>query len=223
MASIFTPCELGVLRVNNSCATPKRAVIAVDDYSIELPITGFTLDLGTNHQFLHTLDEFIYVYAFGDRIGELTLSGVAFIGDARQEGSCADLSDVLGANSLLQHYLARRIGIGEQGGGPASTLILIDAAQDSGVLTGFLTGVRMDVPNPALPIVQWVLRYNVIINANGAGTGGGGAGGTTGGGGGGTTVGTGGGGGGTTGPGGGIVATGRRILQDFLDVIDSDF
>jgi hypothetical protein len=176
MASIFTPCELGVLRVNNDCAKPKRAVIAVDDYLIELPITGFTLDLGTNHQFLHTLDEFIYVYAFGDRIGELTLSGVAFFGPAYDANGCADLSEKLGPNSLLQHYLAKRIGRGEKAGGPASTLILIDAEKDAGVLTGFLTGMRMDVPNPSLPIVQWVLRYNVIINnRNGGGTASGGA------------------------------------------------
>jgi hypothetical protein len=29
--------------------------------------------------------------------------------------------------------------------------------------------MRMDVPDPKLPIVQWVLRYNVIINDSGAG------------------------------------------------------
>jgi hypothetical protein len=169
MASIFTPCELGVLRINNDCAKPKRAVIGVDDFLIELPITGFTLDLGTNHQFLHTLDEFIYVYAFGDRVGELTLSGVAFFNDVRDESGCADLSEKLGPNQLLQHYLAKRIGRGSGKGGPGSTLILIDAATKTDVLTGFLTGMRMDVPDPRLPIVQWVLRYNVIINDSGAG------------------------------------------------------
>jgi hypothetical protein len=31
-------------------------------------------------------------------------------------------------------------------------------------LLGFLTGLRIEIPNPALPIVQWVLRYNVVID-----------------------------------------------------------
>jgi hypothetical protein len=163
MPSIFTPVEHGVLRVNNGMGVPTRAVIAVEDYTLELPITGFTLDLGTNHQFLHTLDEFIYVYAFGDRIGELMLSGVAFTGCIQDHSSGGDLAGTLGAAALLTHYLKNRIG---RRAGPGSSLILIDAVAgiSSSVLTGFLTGMRMDVPNPALPIVQWALRYNVIIN-----------------------------------------------------------
>ena len=31
-----------------------------------------------NFQFLHTLGSDVYVYVFGDRIGQLSLSGVAF-------------------------------------------------------------------------------------------------------------------------------------------------
>ena len=162
MPSIFTPGDHGVLRVDNGLGVPSRAVISLDDYTLELPITGFTLDLGTNHQFLHTLDEFIYLYAFGDRIGELMLSGIAFTGCIKDSKSSEDLADKLGASVLLNHYLKNRIG---RRAGPGASLIIVDAAEfSSSVLTGFLTGMRMDVPNPALPIVQWALRYNVIIN-----------------------------------------------------------
>ena len=161
MPSIFTPGDHGVLRVDNGLGIPARAVIGLSDYTIELPITGYTLDLGTNHQFLHTLDEFIYLYAFGDRIGELMLSGVAFTGCIK-DNSGEDLVDKLGASVLLDHYLKNRVG---RRAGPGASLILIDTvARSSSVLTGFLTGMRMDVPNPAWPIVQWALRYNVIIN-----------------------------------------------------------
>lgn len=169
MSSIFTPCELGVLRINNDCAKGSNVVISVADYAIELPITGFTLDLGTNHQFLHTLDEFIYLYAFGDRIGELVLTGVAFTGNVTDE-SCNDISKNLGPSNLLTHYMENRISHKD---GPKSTLINIDAtpvgrgagsSKGPDILIGFLTGMRMDMPNPSLPIVQWALRYQVVIN-----------------------------------------------------------
>lgn len=167
--SIFQPCELGVLRVPSSCATTNAstAVISIDNQSIQLPITGFTLDLGTNHQFLHALDEFIYLYAFGDRIGELTVTGIAFTTEVGEDGACDSLTAQLGPSALLKYYLDNRIA---RKAAPQKTLIQIDpktgSYSDAGVLVGFLTGMRFDMPNPALPIVQWVLRYHIIVDAS---------------------------------------------------------
>lgn len=40
-------------------------------------ITNVTTSQSVNSQFLHTIGNDVYIYAFGDRLGEITLSGVA--------------------------------------------------------------------------------------------------------------------------------------------------
>jgi hypothetical protein len=155
MASIFTPCEGGVLKVKNECASGGAvAVIAVDNFATTAPITGFSLDISTNHQFIHTLDEFIYVYAFGDRVGELTLTGVAFF---NQSAEC-DKDKVAAPNDVYKYYLEKRLS-------QSLTPTQISINGDRVKLIGFLTGLRMEVPDPRLPIMQWSLRFNVIIDS----------------------------------------------------------
>jgi len=153
-----------VIRVKGECAT--REVIHIDSFASStamraIPITGYTLELSTNHQFLHSLDEFIYAFAFGDRIGELTVTGIAFTTEACEQAAGAasrPITDEVKQENVYKYYLANKfsktlrpskIKIGENG--------------DNELLLGFLTGVRMEVPNPALPIMQWALRFNVII------------------------------------------------------------
>jgi hypothetical protein len=122
-----------------------------------VPITGFALELSTNHQFVHSLNELIYVFSFGDRVGELTLSGLCFVGE------CPDASAGK-ITTLFSHYLNKRLATNLT---PAK-ITLGDTG--SSQLLGFLTGIRLDMPNPEYPIVQWVLRYSVIIDsASGAG------------------------------------------------------
>jgi hypothetical protein len=51
----------------------------------------------TNHQFLHTLGDRIYLYVFGDRIGSLGLSGLAF------EDNCSN-NPKIGIAHVLSYY-----------------------------------------------------------------------------------------------------------------------
>lgn len=164
--SIFNQCDgVGVLRVND-CAPATTATItpaiSVDNFSaagLAVPITGFTLDLGTNHQFLHTLDQFIYLYAFGDRIGELVLSGIAFAGTCAKDMGGNRIEKELAPNNVLSYYAQNSVSRAD---GPEPTFITIGDAGN--VILGFLTGVRLDMPNPTMPIVQWALRYSVVLD-----------------------------------------------------------
>jgi hypothetical protein len=113
------------------------------------------LEMSTNHQFLHSLDEFIYVYAFGDRVGELIISGIAFT-ECVTTGPGATASGHM--DSLYAHYLRSRLAKNL-----TPTKITLGSANTE--LLGFLTGMRLEVPNPQLPIAQWVLRYQVILNS----------------------------------------------------------
>lgn len=154
--SIFTPCEGGVLRIENTCAdAPSKPVISVENMTGVggIAYTGFMLQLHTNHQFLHALDEFTYVFPFGDRVGELTLTGITFLGGGECSAGSGD-----GICGIYNYYMTNRLS---QKAGRTPALITIGGC--SPPLLGFLTGLRMETVRPELPIVQWVLRFNVLI------------------------------------------------------------
>lgn len=154
-------CDGGVLRVNTGCPTTTLAAISVDTFTLQLPITGYSLDMGTNHQFLHSLDNFIYLYAFGDRVGELTLSGMAFTGSCVQNNGGGDISAAMGQCSILSYYKDNRVS-----NSAGTKVSKISLGSCSNILYGFLTGMRLDMPNPSAPIVQWALRYHVVLLEN---------------------------------------------------------
>lgn len=156
--SIFQPCEGGVYKVENDCAdygSSGKPVVTIDTMGgvANVAYTGFMLQLHTNQQFLHALDEFIYVFPFGDRIGEFTLTGITFLGG----GKCPDV-DAGGICSIYNYYINNRLGIKT---GRKPSVITIGGC--SPPLLGFLTGLRMETLRPEMPLVQWVLRFNVII------------------------------------------------------------
>jgi hypothetical protein len=155
--SVFSSCDGEILKIKTDCTGDGIvAAVSVAGFVANVPLTGFALDLSTNHQFLHSLDEFIYVFAFGDRVGELTLSGITFTGKKCPNTTSAAPGD------LYSYYLQNRV---------SKTLkpTKITVAGGQTTLLGFLTGMRMEIPSPALPIMQWVLRYHVIIDSRAPG------------------------------------------------------
>lgn len=155
--SIFEPCEGGIYRIDNKCADEAAiANIRVKGMDTkQVPVTGFVLELSTNHQFLHTLDEFIYVFPFGDRVGELTLTGMAFLGGGR----C--LPNATGFCGVYGYYMSKRLGKNNY------KPIEIQLGGCDPPLLGFLTGLRIETVRPELPMAQWALRFNVIIDSRG--------------------------------------------------------
>ena len=79
-SSVFSECDGVVSRLFTACFDDSLLFrISFDGEQIYLPVTGFALEMGGNYQFLHTVSDFIYFYSFGDRIGELSVTGMAFI------------------------------------------------------------------------------------------------------------------------------------------------
>jgi len=60
-----------------------------------------------NFQFMHTLGDGIFLYVFGDRIGQITLSGLAF------DNNCAS-GNPIGVEQILAYYDANRVAAREQ-------------------------------------------------------------------------------------------------------------
>lgn len=100
-----------------------------------------------NFQFLHTLAETIYVYVFGDRIGELRVSGIAF-------SKLCGADDETGIEQVIRNYRQNKLSTR---GGP-----VIVAYGTSTPFRAFLTGMTTDISDPEQMLTQWSFRFNTF-------------------------------------------------------------
>ena len=104
-------------------------------------ITRVTCAQQVNLQFLHTMGRLVYVYVFGDRMGQVGLSGLSFAGEcpgpAPEHGVMA-VYDWYRRNKASRRAEPVRINIG---------------MRDN--LDGFVTGFSFDVVDPGTQMVQW--------------------------------------------------------------------
>lgn len=149
MAAIFSPCVGAVAKVPG-CAGDAIFKVEIFGGELTMPISGFALELNGNYQFLHTVNDFIYVYAFGDRIGELTVSGFGF------SQTCSNAESAKICN-LFEFYTKHRIGKKDA---PALSVHIGECADAN--FWAFLTGMRAEVQDPQTGIAQWALRFNVL-------------------------------------------------------------
>lgn len=95
-------------------------------------ITSITNEQQTRTQFQQSLDNLIYVYSFGDQMGSLQVSGLAF------PRVCADSSN--GISNLLKFYEQNRVS-------RALSRIRLTFANE--VINGFLIGCSLSTEDPA--------------------------------------------------------------------------
>jgi len=152
--SVFPVCDGVVSMVTINCAQPNGgAIFKISSPGLSLPVTGFSLDLSSNYQFQHSLNEFIYVYAFGERVGELILSGMGFL------GACGNAAGK-NACGALKLYKDKSLGTSKKG----TTITL----GNCGTFWAFLTGLRIEVPKPDVLVAYWSMRFHVILKPGSA-------------------------------------------------------
>lgn len=149
MASVFSPCLGGVTRVDLNCSQGGTLFKIQLSPNLTLPVTGFALELQGNYQFLHTVNDFIFLYTFGDRIGELVLTGMGFF-----DNGCGNSVEDTGICAALRYYAANRVAKRD---GPIDIVL-----GQCGAFKGFLTGMRLEIVRPESLVAQWVLRFNVL-------------------------------------------------------------
>lgn len=125
---------------------------------IKLIVTGLTLELSGNYQVLHTIGDFIYFYAFGDRIGTLNLTGVGLLQPCANDNG-AEYNLV----TAYEHYQKEKAGKKD---GKAINIVLKSESKEI-KLWGFLTGLRVDVADTqAGGVGYWALRFEVVQDTN---------------------------------------------------------
>jgi hypothetical protein len=156
--AVFTPCAGGVAKIDlcrdGAGFGGGTFNITVGDGPLGLPVNGFIFEMQGNYQFLHSLDQFVYYYNFGDRVGELTVSGFGFL-----EQPCNEVTTGLasqGVCGILDFYLNNRQAKLKKA--------LTIGADKCGTFFAFLTGMRIEMSsgNLGVPVGQWSLRFHVI-------------------------------------------------------------
>lgn len=102
-------------------------------------VTRVTVSQQVNVQFLHTLGNLIYIYVFGDRMGQVSLSGLSFACVCPDDG-------VLGAEQMMLWYKTNRASKN-----PTPVRVTIGKT----VIEGFVTSFTEDVVDPSIRLVQW--------------------------------------------------------------------
>jgi len=115
-------------------------------------ITRLTVAHQCNYQFLHTVGNEIYIYVFGDRIGQVTISGMSFT-----EACCGPTNPFSGNGhgfeEIMKWYEAHRVAAQQQ---PIEVMIGQTGIQ------GFVVGLSGDVVDPATRLMQFGLTIMVL-------------------------------------------------------------
>ena len=176
---LFKQCDGIVTRLATQCRDDSVLFrIKLDGTQIWLPVTGFALELGGNYQFLHTVSDFIYFYAFGDRVGELNVTGMAFIKrSCRSDDYAVDFRVWNGGiwDDNSSNWSVNSVGFGQSIDDIQNLYDLYERFQISKkpeaievgfgnvqAFYGFLTGMRIEIARPDVPVAQYVLRIHVI-------------------------------------------------------------
>lgn len=154
MGSLFSPCYGAVEVKRPDCAATDVLSVEVGGSKLNAIITGFTLELSGNYQFLHTLQDLVYFHAFGDRVGTLNVTGLGFV------KSCANIKDKGAILNLYKYYNDNKV---TKSGNTPKLITISGGDSESITLWGFLTGVRIDVSDSQMgPVGYWSLRFEVL-------------------------------------------------------------
>lgn len=140
--------------------------IFLDDWpgypAIRAIITHVGSQSSGNYQFLHTLKEYIYVYVFGERIGDLSIGGLLFaeacelqnnsgVADATNPANGANAAS--GFEQLSDYYKSHRIA---KRGAPLTIMIGVTGMAK---YQGFLVSQRLELVDPQQQLGQFSLFF----------------------------------------------------------------
>lgn len=116
-------------------------------------ITRIGLSAAGNFQFLHTIGNDVYVYVFGDRMGQIVIHGLSFAQACPGEKQSATSH---GFELLYQWYVANRIAARKA---PVNATIGINTA-----FQGFVTALNGDVQDSLHRTIQFQLTIATLPN-----------------------------------------------------------
>jgi hypothetical protein len=143
------------------CGTDTFFTLKVDEKEIRGISTGVEIEMSGNYQFLHTVNNFIYFYAFGDRIGAINVTGIGFVKACTARNAIFSDTQKGEILQLYDYYMENRAAAS---GNKSSKLTVSSAEGGTKTFRGFLTGMRMDIKATESmgTVGYWTFRFEVI-------------------------------------------------------------
>jgi hypothetical protein len=113
-------------------------------------LTELAIQRHGNYQMLHTLKDLVYVYSFGERVGQIRASGLAFT------QACDDFEGVL---NLTDYYENNRL---ENRSEPLS---IVFGNGSNSQFRSFLVEMNISIAQPELRIAQFGLQFITLPSA----------------------------------------------------------
>lgn len=152
MAVTFFSKQIGQVAAFTDPTMPSRALVRMEGWSgfpvLRSVITQLTVASQANLQFLHTLGGNIFIYSFGDRIGQMTINGLCF------DTACEEPSNLIGIERVVKFYNQNRAANRQT---PMKITI-----GSSTTLTGYLAGIRFSIADPKTRVWEYSLQFATI-------------------------------------------------------------
>lgn len=142
MADIFAPQKQGLVFTGGTGGS--LGILSVSgglSASGKVLVTRVQVEQKVNNQFQPALDNTVYVYCFGDGIGQFTISGLTF------SRSCNDGGGGNGVSDALSYYASNR----------ALSDTTISLGLGGSAFSGYLHQVTAGIDNPYLKLGQFTL------------------------------------------------------------------
>jgi len=122
-------------------------------------ITRLSLSQQVNAQFMHTLGSLVYVYVFGDKIGQMTLHGVSFPGlcdanEADGKPMPENRRESTSVEPILQWYNEHKMSRRQQP-------VRITMGRNI-VLEGFIQALSVNVSDAATGLAEWAMQLAIL-------------------------------------------------------------
>ena len=112
-------------------------------------VTGVSFQQQSGFQILHTLNQFLYIYSFGERAADLVINGLTFMSTCTANGGAAQ--NLTGFEHVVNFYNTNRLSTTGQ---PVSIVIGTKIA-----LSGILVGQKSDMMDPNMGIGSFSLMF----------------------------------------------------------------
>lgn len=126
--------------------------------SLNTIITRIGVSSSGNYQFLHTIGNDVYVYVFGDRMGEITLHGLSFAQDCNNGKNAQGPH---GFERLFDWYQKSRLAVNPN---PVTVRLGFKT-----IFKGFMTGITGDVNDSMTRTIQFQLTISLLPDAPSSG------------------------------------------------------
>jgi hypothetical protein len=130
-------------------------------HDLKAIVTSVGIQGQGGYQFMHTLREYIYVYVFTERVGEIAVSGLAFPAACDSfgaQGAQGCVAGTTGLERILTWYECNRI--------TTRAAPVVISFGDAVIYDAFLVSCKADIVNAEAGIAQFTLRFNYIPNVN---------------------------------------------------------